>query len=71
MRTSLQVVDDFEAGFVTRRFFGKPAGSEFLFVGRRDEDAAFTVFGTKAAMKPNARSAGYLQQDGQGSFEPR
>ncbi len=49
--------------------FGEPACGEGLLVGGRDKDTAFTVFGSRAAVKAYSEAVGDLLQDGQESSE--
>lgn len=49
----------------------KPNGGDFLFVLRGDENAAFGVLGSCAAVEADAGAVGDLLQDGQEALEAR
>ena len=53
-----------QAGLFVSRLFSQPASGEGLLVCRTDEDTAFTVLGSRAAMKTYAGSAGDIFEDG-------
>ena len=52
-----------------RRFFVSPQGGDGTFIVGSEKDTAFTVFGARAAMESDARSAGNLQQNGERTLE--
>ena len=58
-----------QAGLFARCLFCQPASGEYLLHGRRDKDTAFTVLGSRAAVKTNACSIRYLPDDGKEALE--
>ena len=62
-------IANLQAGLFVRGLFSQPASGEFLLHVWRDKDTAFTVLGSRAAVKTDACSIRYLPDDGKEPLE--